>query len=85
MILAAQSQGIKHVYQLTNPKFMLTKISSTFHGRDIFAPAAAYLDKGVQPEEFGPEINNPVNPEFTKLKFKATLNGEVSISMALET
>ena len=68
LILAAQSQGIEHVYQLTNPKFMLPKISSTFHGRDIFAPAAAHLEKGVQPIEFGPEINNPINPEFAKVK-----------------
>ena len=64
LILAAQNQGIEHVYQLTNPTFMLPKISSTFHGRDIFAPAAAHLDKGVQPSEFGPEIKDPINPEF---------------------
>ncbi len=43
LVLAAQSQGIEHMYQLSNPKFMMPKVSSTFHGRDIFAPAAAYL------------------------------------------
>src|SRR5208283_4092285 len=37
LILAAQPRGIEHAYQLTNPKFMLPKISNTFHGRDIFA------------------------------------------------
>jgi S-adenosylmethionine hydrolase len=68
LILVAQSQGIEHVYQLTNPKFMLPKISSTFHGRDIFAPAAAHLEKGVQPIEFGPEIKDPIEPEFAKVK-----------------
>ena len=78
LILAAQNQGIEHVYQLTNPKFMLPKISSTFHGRDIFAPAAAHLDKGVQPTEFGPEIKDPINPEFTKVKrANRSLIGEV--------
>jgi len=78
LILAAQSQGIEHVYQLTNPKFMLPNISSTFHGRDIFAPAAAHLEKGVQPIEFGPEINDPINPEFAKVKRgHASLIGEV--------
>src|SRR5262245_42003834 len=29
--------------ELTNPRYRLTKVSSTFHGRDIFAPAAAHL------------------------------------------
>ena len=68
LILAAQNQGVEHVYELANPKFMLPKISSTFHGRDVFAPAAAHLDIGVHPGEFGPEINSPVNPEFTAIK-----------------
>ena len=70
LILAAQKQGIKHTYQLINPKLMLPKISFTFHGRDIFAPAAAYLAKGLQPGEFGPEIEDPVEPEFAKVKQK---------------
>jgi S-adenosylmethionine hydrolase len=78
LILAAQNQGIEHVYQLTNPTFMLPKISSTFHGRDIFAPAAAHLEKGVQPIEFGPEIKDPINPEFAKIKRRNnSLTGEV--------
>jgi hypothetical protein len=78
LILAAQSQGIEHIYQLTNPKLMLPQVSSTFHGRDIFAPATAYLDKGAQPSEFGPEINDPINPEFTLIKrTNSSLIGEV--------
>ena len=68
LILAAQNQGIKHVYQLTSHSFMLAKISSTFHGRDIFAPVAAHLDKGLPPSEFGPEIKDPINPEFNIIK-----------------
>jgi S-adenosylmethionine hydrolase len=46
LMLAAQAQSIKHIYRLSNPKLMRQEISSTFHGRDIFAPAAAYLDLG---------------------------------------
>ena len=68
LMLAAQNQGIEHTYELTNPKFMMPKVSSTFHGRDIFAPAAAHLDLGVEPSEFGPEINNAVTPDFTSVK-----------------
>ncbi|CAB50479.1 SAM hydrolase/SAM-dependent halogenase family protein [Pyrococcus abyssi] len=37
-------------------KFTGWRISSTFHGRDLFGPAAALIDKGVSPEEFGREI-----------------------------
>jgi hypothetical protein len=78
LVLAAQNQGIEHIYHLTNPKFMLHKISSTFHGRDIFAPAAAHLDKGVLPTEFGTEIKDPTNPEFTRVKrANGSLIGEV--------
>ena len=68
LMLAAKNQGIEHTYELSNPKFMLPKVSATFHGRDIFAPAAAYLDIGVKPAEFGPEITDAVMPEFTRVK-----------------
>ncbi len=68
LLLAAQNQEITHAYKLTNPKFMLPKVSSTFHGRDVFAPAAAYLDMGVKPSKFGPEINDLVIPDFTIVK-----------------
>ncbi len=78
LILAAQKQGIEHIYQLTNPKFMLPKVSSTFHGRDIFAPAAAHLAKGVPPKDFGPEVQDPVMPEFSKVKIiDGSLVGQV--------
>jgi len=78
LIFAAQNQGIEHIYQLTNANFMLPKISWTFHGRDIFAPAAAHLERGVQPAEFGPEIKEAVNPAFAKIKLiGSSVIGEV--------
>ena len=43
-------------YELTNPAFQLAQISTTFHGRDIFAPAAAHLASGVPLERFGPAV-----------------------------
>ena len=46
------------VFELTNPKFFAENISATFHGRDIFAPVAAHLTKGVKPFEFGAEITD---------------------------
>jgi hypothetical protein len=68
MILAAEKQGIVNIHELRNTKFMLSGVSSTFHGRDVFAPAAAYVEKGIKAEKFGPEITEPVKPEFTKVK-----------------
>ncbi len=68
LMMAAKKQEIVHTFELSNSKFMLPKVSATFHGRDIFAPAAAYLDIGVKPAEFGSEITEIVLPEFTRLK-----------------
>ena len=40
-------------YRLTNPKYWLHPVSRTFHGRDVFAPAAAHLSLGVPPDDLG--------------------------------
>jgi len=78
LALTAESQGIKHVYKIANPKLTLPKISHTFHGRDIFAPAAAHLAKGRPSSDFGPEIHRIVTPKFAKItKKKNMLIGEV--------
>lgn len=78
LTLASQNQGVEHIYQLANPKFMRPNVSNTFHGRDIFAPAAAYLDMGVEPSEFGPEVHDPVTPLFAQVKQDgSSLSGEV--------
>lgn len=56
------------VYELTNKKFFLEPISRTFHGRDIFSPVAAYLSNGIEPDEFGSEINDYVYQKINKPK-----------------
>lgn len=48
------------IVELANPAYRNAAISSTFHGRDIFSPAAAYLARGVPLAEFGPEVTDPV-------------------------
>jgi S-adenosylmethionine hydrolase len=78
LVLAAEKQGIGSIHELTNPRFMLPKVSSTFHGRDVFAPAAAHLLNGRKPTEFGPEIREAVKPEFAKVTQRnGALIGEV--------
>lgn len=48
---------VRHV---TAERYFLQPVSQTFHGRDVFAPIAAWLSKGVAPGEFGPEISDYV-------------------------
>lgn len=41
------------VREISNPRYFRHPVSDTFHGRDIFGPAAAWLSRGVAPQEFG--------------------------------
>lgn len=44
---------------LTAPEYRLPEVGHTFHGRDVFAPAAAYLAAGVPLERLGPPVADP--------------------------
>lgn len=55
--LAQQTKAIPVVYQLTESRFWRNPVSSTFHGRDIFAPVAAHLSRGLEPDHLGPKIH----------------------------
>jgi len=48
--------GIDAAHELANPEYALESVSRTFHGRDLFAPAAAHLALGVELAELGPPI-----------------------------
>ena len=48
--------GPVRVFHLTNANFFRREVSPTFHGRDIFAPVAGALSRGVRAEELGPEV-----------------------------
>jgi len=52
------------VYEITNPKYMIHPLSRTFHGRDIFAPVAAYISRGVPFSEIGTPTSHFVDLEF---------------------
>ncbi|MCD6300795.1 MAG: S-adenosyl-l-methionine hydroxide adenosyltransferase family protein [Staphylothermus sp.] len=53
---AASRDGIVSVYDISNSKFRLHRVSYTFHGRDIFAPIAAWLSLGIPPEVLGEKM-----------------------------
>ncbi|HSR10840.1 MAG TPA: SAM-dependent chlorinase/fluorinase [Thermodesulfobacteriota bacterium] len=66
------------LYELTRTKFFLPEISSTFHGRDIFAPVAGHLSRGVAPRSFGRKAADPVRLDWPRPAFsRGTLTGQV--------
>jgi S-adenosylmethionine hydrolase len=53
----ADRDGVEGVREITNPAWMIgDKVSSTFHGRDIFSPAGAHLANGEDWNAAGPEV-----------------------------
>ncbi|HET6863267.1 MAG TPA: SAM-dependent chlorinase/fluorinase [Pyrinomonadaceae bacterium] len=65
-------------FHITNRKYFREPISNTFHGRDVFAPVAAHLARGVRPKTLGPRILDPVFlPSLQTRKRKADLEGRI--------
>jgi len=67
-------------YELAEERFRLPRVSQTFHGRDIFAPAAAYLSQEINPAEMGPLLDASqltTLPIPVPLLKDAVLSGEV--------
>jgi S-adenosylmethionine hydrolase len=76
--LAVQREGFVKGVEIREKRFMLPNLSTTFDGRDVFAPASAHLACGVVLEEFGPVISRLVTPSFARAtRIKNTLVGEV--------
>lgn len=72
--------GVAEAHELENAAYALTPISKTFHGRDVFAPAAAYLASGVEPAELGPARDpgalvrlDIAEPEVGRTRIRATV------------
>jgi len=59
------------IIALTNRDYWLPKVSSTFHGRDIIAPAAAHLSLGTSPEKLGEPIDRLTMLEWPKVVVEA--------------
>ncbi len=47
-------------FELAAAEYRLPAVSHTFHGRDVFAPAAAHVASGVDPARLGPPVSDPV-------------------------
>jgi len=76
--LAAAAAESMQIFQLSNPEYRLKPISATFHGRDIFAPAAAHLSLGVAPAAFGEQLTSLTELRIPKVSQSHNrLEGEV--------
>jgi S-adenosylmethionine hydrolase len=74
--------GVAEVHELANPRYALDSVSRTFHGRDLFSPAAAHLALGVALGELGPPIDpdelvhlDLPQPEIGHSRIRATVLG----------
>jgi S-adenosylmethionine hydrolase len=63
--LVLKKEKVKQVVSLTNQKYFLSQVSTTFHGRDLFAPVVGHLSLGLRPNSFGKEVHT-----WTKLIFQ---------------
>jgi S-adenosylmethionine hydrolase len=77
---ADEHGGIAAAHELANPDYALDSVSRTFHGRDLFSPAAAHLACGVSLEDLGPPIDPQAlvridvpKPEVGQNRIRATV------------
>jgi len=57
LVAADRLGGVEQAVEIAEPAYMLESISSTFHARDVFSPAAAHLANGVDLGELGPALD----------------------------
>lgn len=68
LTLLEARDGIESVHEITNPAWMIgSKLSSTFHGRDIFSPVGAHIARGDDWTQVGPAV--PVK-DLVRLELK---------------
>jgi len=69
LTLVEQRDGIEAAREITNPEWMIgSKLSSTFHGRDIFSPVGAHVARGDDWSKVGPEM---AVKDLVRLELKA--------------
>ena len=57
--IVLENCGDYNAFEVSNKEYMLENVSSTFHGRDIFAPAAGHISNGIDAKKFGQPIEAP--------------------------
>lgn len=81
LTLVEQRDGIESVREITNPEWMIgSKLSSTFHGRDIFSPVGAHMARGDDWTKVGPEM---AVKNLVRLELKAATLDERGLKAAV--
>src|SRR5712692_9117679 len=73
MTRASEKLGLKSIHEIREKEFQRKLVSSTFHGRDVFAHVAGLIASGRKPEEVGPRVSKleklPISsPKFSRKK-----------------
>ena len=76
---AEQVGGVDEAFEITNREYALDPVSATFHGRDVFSPAAAHLALGLDPAKLGDRVDSETlvraeipRPEIGERRIRAT-------------
>lgn len=79
MTMVEDRDGVEGIREITNQNWMIgAKISSTFHGRDIFSPVGAHVARGDDWTQVGPELKQLVRLDLKPAKLdQKGLTGEV--------
>ncbi|HLW76883.1 MAG TPA: SAM-dependent chlorinase/fluorinase [Bryobacteraceae bacterium] len=78
MVYDAAKPARPKIRVISNPKLLARAVSRTFHGRDVFAPAAAHLARGVAPARFGKIIDDEIHlPDIKPSRSAAGWRGMV--------
>jgi S-adenosylmethionine hydrolase len=79
LVAAERLGGVERAVEIATEEYMLTPVSRTFHGRDIFSPAAAHLALGIALDQLGPAVDpkgltrlEVPEPQLGKARIRAT-------------
>ena len=77
--LVVERDGIEGIHEITNPNWGLAgSNSSTFHGRDIYSPAAAHLQRGDDWTDAGPDLKSVTRLDIARVTVDSTgIQGQV--------
>ncbi len=75
---AVAGQKLREIRSLETADYLLEPVSRTFHGRDVFAPVAAHLSRGVSIRKLGPRLQTFIRLRWPEPRAHATsIEGEV--------
>jgi S-adenosylmethionine hydrolase len=66
--LIQELENPTEIFHLSNQKYFLSPVSSTFHGRDIFSPVAAWICRGIPPEQLGTSVGDLVRLSLPRVR-----------------